>query len=110
MNLSIIVPVFNEAGTIKNVVVNLKNELGFLDLVNFEIIIINDASTDNTAQILSEIENTRIITHPYNKGYGAALKTGAREARYDWLMFYDADGQHKPEYIKKFCRIWKIMI
>ena len=101
MNLSIIVPVFNEAGTIKNVVVNLKNELGFLDLVNFEIIIINDASTDNTAQILSQIENIRIITHPYNKGYGAALKTGAREARYDWLMFYDADGQHKPEYIKK---------
>jgi len=102
MNLSIIIPVFNEAETIKKVIDDLKQELSQLNLADFEIIVINDASTDDTEKILTEIENIKVIIHPYNKGYGAALKTGARNAKFDWLLFYDADGQHKPEYLKNF--------
>lgn len=102
MNLSVIIPVFNEADTIRKVIQELKQKLNQLNLDNFEIIVINDASTDGTAQILTEIEDIKIITQPYNKGYGAALKIGAKNALYDWLIFYDADGQHKPEYIKNF--------
>ncbi|HPA25383.1 MAG TPA: glycosyltransferase family 2 protein [bacterium] len=102
MNLSILIPVFNEAETIKSVISGLQNELLNLNLTNYEILVINDCSTDATAEILKTIENIKIITQPYNKGYGAALKTGAKQAVYDWLMFYDADGQHKPEYLKDF--------
>lgn len=102
MNLSIIIPIFNEAETIKNVISGLQKELLNLNLSNHEILVINDCSTDKTAEILKTIENIKIIHQPYNKGYGAALKLGAKNAEYDWLMFYDADGQHKPEYLKDF--------
>lgn len=102
MNLSIIIPVFNEAETIKDVLASLKKELDILFLDNYEIILINDASTDNTGDVLSTIEGVKVVTHPYNKGYGGALKTGAKNATYEWLMFYDADGQHRAEYIKDF--------
>lgn len=102
MNLSIIIPVFNEVETIKSVISGLQKELLNLNLTNYEILVINDCSTDATAEVLKTIANIKIITQPYNKGYGAALKFGAKNASYDWLMFYDADGQHKPEYLKDF--------
>lgn len=113
--ISIIIPAYNEAENIKEVINNLKSKLYNLNFGNFEIIVINDASTDDTKNILQNIENDssadipqncgmiakaiKIINHPYNKGYGAALKTGARAAKYDWILTFDADGQHNPDYI-----------
>lgn len=61
-----------------------------------EIIIVDDGSTDNTKTICNE-HPIKIISHPYNKGNGAAIKTGARAAKGDTLLFMDADGQHRPE-------------
>jgi glycosyltransferase involved in cell wall biosynthesis len=103
--ISIIIPCYNEQENIKNVISNLKNELEILNLENYEIIVINDASTDNSLEILKEINDIKIINQTYNKGYGAGLKTGAREAKNEWLLFFDADGQHNPKYIKKFIEI-----
>lgn len=65
-----------------------------------EILVINDGSTDNTVQ-LAEAAGARVIHHPYSKGNGAAIKTGARAAKADILVFMDADGQHDPADIER---------
>ena len=61
-----------------------------------EIIIINDGSNDNTKELLAN-SNIRSINNPYSKGNGAAIKSGARAAKNNFLVFMDADGQHNPD-------------
>ncbi|MDP2909511.1 MAG: glycosyltransferase family 2 protein [bacterium] len=108
IKISAIVPVFNEDESIIMALSGLKQELlklrGEKKVEDFEIIVINDASTDMTRGKLNGIANIKIIDHLYNKGYGASLKTGARNAQFDWLLFYDGDGQHKPEYIEELIK------
>ena len=58
-----------------------------------EIIVVNDGSTDDTAQVCQDA-GVIVVTHPYAKGNGAAVKTGARAAKGDYLVFMDGDGQH----------------
>ena len=65
-----------------------------------EIILVDDGSTDDTARIAAE-HGVRVISHPYPKGNGAAVKTGARAATGEILVFMDADGQHRPEDIPR---------
>lgn len=100
---SIIIPAYNEEGTIKGVLEELKNYLKEKKYQT-EIIIVNDGSTDQTNRISKGIKNIKLINHPYNKGYGASIKTGAKNARYSWLLFYDSDGQHNPQYIEKLIK------
>lgn len=97
--ISIIVPVYNEEKSIKGVIGELQEYLKTIDII-YEIIIINDGSTDRSSEIVGSISGIKIINHPYNKGYGAALKTGAKNAQYEWLLFFDSDGQHQAQYIK----------
>jgi len=94
-SVTIIIPAYNEEEGITNVITQLK-ELS----ENHEILIVDDGSTDNTYKLASET-GVKVIRHPYNKGYGAALKTGIRNAEADVVLFMDADGQHKPSDIKK---------
>lgn len=61
-----------------------------------EVIVVDDGSTDDTSNIAKK-NSARVITHPYPKGNGAAIKTGARAATRDIVVFMDADGQHRPE-------------
>ena len=70
--------------------------------MNWEVIVIDDGSTDNTAAIVENFDVT-LIRQTYNRGYGAALKTGIRSASADKVVFIDADGQHSPEYLETFC-------
>jgi len=102
-NLSIIIPVYNEEKAIAKTINGLKKELNKLDL-EYEIITVNDGSTDKTNKILGNIDDIKLINHPYNKGNGAALKTGIKNALYNYVLFFDADGQHKPKYIKEFLK------
>jgi len=97
---SVIIPAYNEEQIIGEVLANLKNylEASFPNL--YEIIVINDGSTDQTRQVVENISGVTLINHPYNKGYGAAIKTGVKNANSDWVLMFDSDGQHKPEYIK----------
>ena len=101
--LSVIIPAHNEEKTINQVIDSLKNELSKLDL-DFEIIVVNDASTDKSKEIIEKISGIRIFHHPINKGYGASLKTGIREAKFNNLLFFDADGQHKIEHISEMIK------
>lgn len=88
-------PAKNEAGAIEKTILGIKN----LELVH-EIIVVNDGSTDDTAQI-AEQAGAKVISHPYSKGNGAAIKTGARNATGDIIIFMDADGQHDANDIFK---------
>lgn len=62
-----------------------------------EIIVVNDGSNDETLSVCAKHSGVRVISHPYPMGNGAAIKTGARVAKGDVIVFMDADGQHQPE-------------
>ncbi|MEW5757055.1 MAG: glycosyltransferase family 2 protein [Pseudomonadota bacterium] len=94
-SLSIILPAKNEARSLTTLVPILRNLHP-----EAEIIIVNDGSYDETAASY-QASDIRLVSHPYSMGNGAAIKTGARHARGDILVFMDADGQHRPEDIPK---------
>ena len=89
-SLSIILPAKNEVGAVGDTVSRIR--LVFPDA---EVLVVNDGSTDDTARV-AEAAGARVITHPYSMGNGAAIKTGARHATGEVLVFMDADGQHDP--------------
>ena len=93
--ISIVLPAKNEARAIQQTVKAIR-QLNRVD----EIIVVNDGSTDDTAQI-AEQAGAKVISHPYSKGNGAAIKTGARNAIGDVIVFMDADGQHDANDILK---------
>lgn len=99
MKISIVLPAKNEAGAIGQTIVNIQQ----LNIAN-EIIVVNDGSTDNTKDI-AEKAGAKVISHPYSKGNGAAIKTGARHASGDIIVFMDADGQHDPNDIPRLLEI-----
>jgi glycosyltransferase involved in cell wall biosynthesis len=86
--ISIIIPAYNEEASIANVLQGLEAWR-----TRAEIIIVDDCSTDRTAQI-AEQAGFRVIRHRMNKGYGAALKTGIRAATGDIIVMMDADSEH----------------
>jgi glycosyltransferase involved in cell wall biosynthesis len=105
MKLSIIIPAYNEAETIEKVISDLKNELANLILENYEIIVVDDGSKDQTFNILKTIGDIKVLSHKNNIGYGASLKTGIKHSQYDLIMIIDADGTYPasamPELLKK---------
>jgi len=88
---SIILPARNESAGLRNLLPEL-----VAILPDAEIIVVNDGSDDDTPAVCAE-HAVRVVTHPYPKGNGAAVKSGARAANGEVLIFMDADGQHKPE-------------
>ena len=90
-SISVVLPAKNEAQNIAVVLRRLKHLLP-----DAEIIVVNDGSTDNTAKLAAK-GGAKVISHPYSQGNGASIKTGARNAGGEILVFMDADGQHDPE-------------
>lgn len=90
-SLSIVLPAKNESNSLKTLIPQLR-----LIAPAAEILVVNDGSTDDTAAIAQEA-GAKVITHPYSQGNGAAIKTGARNATGEIIVFMDADGQHDPE-------------
>jgi len=102
--LSIIIPVYNEEKAIEQTIEGLKTELIKIPELEYEIIAINDSSKDKSKEILESIQGIKLINHPYNKGYGSSLKTGIKESKFEWLLFFDADGQHPAEKIQELLK------
>ena len=96
IQVSVIIPVYNEEQAIAATVVRV-HELGLTDC---EVLVIDDGSTDATARA-AEAAGARVISHPYNIGNGAAVKTGIRAARGLVCVFLDGDGQHDPRDIPR---------
>ncbi len=90
-SLSIILPCFNEAASLKTLLPLLKQHYP-----KAEIILVDDGSTDNSADI-GQQTGIVVVKHPYRMGNGASIKSGARAATSEILVFMDADGQHHPQ-------------
>ena len=93
--VTIILPAYNEELTIANTISKIKNLYP-----EFEILVIDDGSTDKTMQMAMDA-GANVWPHPYNIGNGAAIKSGLRVAKGEWVIMMDADGQHSPEDISK---------
>lgn len=94
-NLSIILPSKNEARSLECLLPALSQEFP-----GAEILVVDDGSIDDTVAICEQCKVT-IISHPYSKGNGAAIKTGAQHATGKLLLFMDADGQHTPQFARR---------
>lgn len=89
-SVSIVIPAMNEEQAIAGVVAQLREAAGWR-----ELLVIDDGSADATA-MRAEAAGARIVRHPYNKGNGAAVKSGIRSATGEYILIIDADGQHPP--------------
>ncbi len=104
-SISVFFPAYNEAGNLEATVGKAVNVLQNLNL-NWEILIINDGSTDDTARVASELVNknpkVRVINHAVNGGYGEALKSGFYNAKNELIVYNDSDGQFDFGEVNKF--------
>ncbi len=99
--LSVVLPVYQEHDAVEDVVSEVFDVLGDSEY-SFELITVDDGSTDGTADVLQATaerlgDRMRIVTHPYNKGNGSAVKSGIRSARGEVVACMDSDGQHDPK-------------
>ncbi len=88
--VSVVIPAFNEAAVIGRVVTALAAVAPWR-----EILVVDDGSTDGTGDAAAAA-GARVVSHPYNKGNGASVKTAIRAAAGDWVLITDGDGQHRP--------------
>jgi glycosyltransferase involved in cell wall biosynthesis len=88
--VSILIPAYNERPSIAQVITDLRAAAPWR-----EIIVVDDGSTDETGKAAADA-GARVVRHPYNKGNGAAVKSGIRAATGDYILIIDGDGQHKP--------------
>jgi len=93
--ISIIIPVYNEEKNIKSVLERIPNHQ------KYEIIVVDDGSTDKTVKVVQSIKDSRIklLKHDKNRGYGAAILSGVKVSKGDIIITMDSDGQHCPEEI-----------
>jgi dolichol-phosphate hexosyltransferase len=96
LKLSILIPAYNEAATVG---VAVKRLLDIRYPCDIELVIVNDGSVDNTMDVLSSIDDPRVVIseHPVNRGKGAAVRTAASLASGDYMLIFDADLEYSAE-------------
>src|SRR3954469_23362709 len=97
--LSVFFPAYNDSGTIASMVIRAVQTASELT-PDFEVIVVNDGSSDATADIADELArtypNVRVVHHPRNRGYGGALQSGFRSATKEFIFYTDGDAQYDP--------------
>jgi glycosyltransferase involved in cell wall biosynthesis len=109
--LSVFFPAYNDSGTIASLVIRAVQVAGTLT-PDFEVIVINDGSTDSTPQILDELakvypDHVRIVHHAQNRGYGGALRSGFATASKEVVFYTDGDAQYDPS---EMTMLWEKML
>ena len=106
MNISIIIPVYNEEESIVSTIKEIKNNVKIFN--NYEILIVDDCSTDNSVSITKEHDNSiKLIQNKVNKGQSYSIYRGIEESKYENILTIDADGQNNPLDFEKLIRIYK---
>jgi glycosyltransferase involved in cell wall biosynthesis len=99
-SVSVIIPAYNEVAAIGSTLEQVQAVMEAARLQG-EIIVVDDGSSDGTVDVVTGFSTVRLIKHPQNRGYGAALKTGIRQASYDVVVILDADGTYPCEMIPR---------
>jgi glycosyltransferase involved in cell wall biosynthesis len=105
--LSVVIPALNEEDGIADIierVLAVKKSLAEAGVSELELIIVDDGSQDRTPEIVARYPEVVLVRHAVNQGYGAAIKTGFREAKGNLLAFLDADGTYPPESYPQLCQ------
>ena len=97
--LSVVVPAFNEEAGVRTTIAALVS-----DLPDAEIIVVDDASSDGTSKEIAGFASVQLAVHNYNRGQGAALKTGMRLATRTYVAWFDADNEHRAEDLARMVR------
>ena len=105
MKFSVLIPVFNEEKTVIEVLKRLNSTK--VDEVDYEVIVINDGSTDKTKELLEQNKNlfSKLINNERNSGKGFSVKEGLKVASGDYIIFQDADLEYDPLEFKKFIKV-----
>jgi len=105
MKFSVLIPVFNEEKTVIEVLKRLNSTK--VDDVDYEVIVINDGSTDKTKELLEQNKNlfSKLINNERNSGKGFSVKEGLKVASGDYIIFQDADLEYDPIEFKKFIKV-----
>ena len=102
-SISAFFPAYNDGGTIASMVVTMTMALDSLT-DDYEVIVVNDGSHDYTGEVLAELEKRyprlTVVTHPQNRGYGGALRTGFASATKDLVFYTDGDAQYDPRELR----------
>jgi glycosyltransferase involved in cell wall biosynthesis len=99
-SVSVVIPAYNEVAAIGSTLEQVQAVMEAARLQG-EIIVVDDGSSDGTVDVVARFSTVRLIKHPQNRGYGAALKTGIRQASYDVVVILDADGTYPCEMIPR---------
>jgi len=106
-SISLIIPAYNEASNIALTIEEAKRVMPEASNL-WEVVVVDDGSTDQTSAIVQgfsrECKNIRLIHHEKNRGYGAALRTGFTNARYEYVVLFPADSQFELKQIRDFLR------
>lgn len=98
---SLVVPVYNEEASVERTLAKIRAHIGQLPEYDFEIVCVNDGSTDRSGEVLAGQLGITVVTHPANRGYGAALRSGLDRSQGEWAAIVDADGTYDVTDLKR---------
>jgi glycosyltransferase involved in cell wall biosynthesis len=110
VGLSVVFPAYNDAGTIASMILGARLTARHI-VDDFEIVVVNDGSSDHTAEVLAELESVipelKVVHHPVNRGYGGALRTGFQSATKGLIFYTDGDAQYDPREMAVLFEAWE---